>query len=54
MTSLGLPLVPSSVMVKSDPTAAAVTSHYCAILGEILDSFQASLDEPKGSSSQLR
>jgi hypothetical protein len=48
MTSLGLPLVPSSVMVKSDPTAAAVTSDYGGILSEILDSFQASLDERQG------
>jgi hypothetical protein len=48
MASLGLPLVPSSVMVKSAPAAAAVSSHYGAILGEIFDSFQASLDERQG------
>lgn len=48
MASLGLPLVPSSVMVKSPTTAAAVSSQYGVIFGELLTSLQASLADRQG------
>jgi hypothetical protein len=48
MASLGLPLVPSSVMVKSATTAAAVSSQYGIIFGELLASLQASLADRQG------
>jgi hypothetical protein len=48
MASLGLPLVPSSVMVKSPTTAAEVSSQYGVIFGELLTSLQASLADRQG------
>jgi hypothetical protein len=48
MKSLGLPLMPSSVMVKSGPAAAMATSHFSSIFGEVLLSFRDSLKDQQG------
>ena len=48
MASLGLPLMPSSVMVKSAPTAAFVANRFDAIAMEILAALQASLADRQG------
>jgi hypothetical protein len=48
MRSLGLLLMPSSVMVKSGPAAAMGTSHFSSIFGEILLSFRDSLKDQQG------
>jgi len=48
MTSLGLPLMPSSVMVKSGPAAAMATSHFTSIFGEVWQSLRESLQDRQG------
>lgn len=48
MASLGLPLMPSSVMVKSGPTAAIVANRFDALAFEIVAAIRASLADRQG------
>lgn len=48
MASLGLPLLPSSVMVKSGTAQAVASSHYGAIFFEIFLSLKESLTDRQG------
>lgn len=48
MQSLGLPLMPSSVMVKSGPAAAMATSHFGSVFGEVWRTFKSGLSDRQG------